>query len=55
VRESLIKNWKTTAAGLLTIGAVLAPIWAPPGIAEKIHNTVLAIAATGLLAAHDPK
>jgi hypothetical protein len=53
--KPLLTNWKTTVAGLLTIAAALAPIWAPAALASKIQASALAIAGTGLLAAHDAK
>ena len=49
----LLKNWKTTLAGVLTIIAALAPIWAPPVMAAKIQASAAVFAASGLLAAKD--
>ncbi|HLH17401.1 MAG TPA: hypothetical protein VKX45_09290 [Bryobacteraceae bacterium] len=46
-------NWKTTAAGLLTLAAALAPIWATPELARKLEMTAGVLAASGLVAAKD--
>lgn len=50
---NIARNWKTTAAGVLALAALLAPIWAPPAIAEKVQKTAAAFSAAGLLAAKD--
>lgn len=50
---NLITNWKTTAAGVLTLAAALAPIWAPPHIAAKIQASAAVFTASGLLLAKD--
>jgi len=51
--SSLLKNWKTTAAGLLALAASLAPIWAPGTVSSKIQATAGVFAASGLVASKD--
>ena len=51
--NALLKNWKTTLAGLLTLAAALAPIWAPPQISAKIQASAAVFAASGLIASKD--
>jgi hypothetical protein len=51
--KSLLKNWKTTLAGALSLAAVLAPIWAPADIASKIQATAGIFAASGLVVSRD--
>ena len=46
-------SWKTTAAGLLTLVASLAPIWAPGKVSSKIQATAAVFAATGLVVSKD--
>jgi hypothetical protein len=48
-----LKSWKTTLAGVLTLAAAVAPIWAPAAIAAKIQATAAVFAASGLIAAKD--
>lgn len=51
--KSFLKNWKTTAAGLLALAASLAPIWAPGGVSAKIQATAGVFAASGLVVSKD--
>jgi hypothetical protein len=51
--KNLLKNWKTTLAGLITLAASLAPIWAPGKVSSKIQSTATAFAAAGLIASKD--
>jgi len=50
---NLLKNWKTTAAGLLALAATLAPVWAPAGVSAKIQATAAVFAASGLMVSKD--
>jgi hypothetical protein len=50
---NLFKNWKTTAAGLLTLAAALAPIWASSAVSSKIQATAAIFAASGLVVSKD--
>ena len=49
----LLKNWKTTAAGVLTLAAALAPIWAPGKVSTRIQATAAVFAASGLVVSKD--
>jgi hypothetical protein len=51
--SNALKNWKTTAAGLLALAASLAPIWAPKAVSSKIQATAAVFAASGLVASKD--
>lgn len=51
--SKLLKNWKTTAAGLLTLAVSLAPIWAPGKVSTKIQATAGIFAASGLMVSKD--
>jgi len=51
--NAIVKNWKTTAAGLLTLVASLAPIWAPGKVSTRIQATAGVFAASGLIASKD--
>lgn len=51
--SKLLKNWKTTAAGLLALAASLAPIWAPASMSSKIQATAGVFAASGLVVSKD--
>jgi hypothetical protein len=51
--NTIMTNWKTTAAGALTLAAALAPIWAPPDLAHKLQMSAGVFVASGLLAAKD--
>jgi hypothetical protein len=53
MKEAFLKNWKTTAAGILALLASLAPIWAPPAVASKIQASAAVFAASGLIASKD--
>jgi len=46
------KSWKTTVAGLITLGAALVPV-AFPQYADICTKVVAAATAAGLLAARD--
>jgi len=48
-----VKNWRTTVAGVLTLAAAIAPIWAPKDLSAKIQATAAVFAASGLVAAKD--
>lgn len=50
--KSFLKNWKTTLAGLIGIGAVVVPIVAPEHSAT-MAKIATAAAAVGLIAARD--
>ncbi len=50
----MVRNWKTTLAGILTLVSGVAPIWAPPEIAQKVQQTGMVVAiAFGLMSAKD--
>jgi hypothetical protein len=51
--SNFFKNWKTTVAGLLTLAAALAPIWASSAASSKIQSSAAIFAASGLLASKD--
>jgi hypothetical protein len=51
--KDFFKNWKTTAAGLLTLAAALAPIWAPSTVSSKVQATAAIFAASGLVVSKD--
>jgi hypothetical protein len=51
--SKILKNWKTTAAGLLTLAATLAPIWAPGTVSSKIQASAAIFAASGLVVSKD--
>lgn len=51
--NAIVKNWKTTAAGLLTLVASLAPIWAPGKVSSKIQASAAIFAASGLVVSKD--
>jgi hypothetical protein len=51
--SAILKNWKTTAAGLLTLAAALAPIWAPGKVSSKVQATAAVFAASGLVVSKD--
>jgi hypothetical protein len=51
--SNILKNWKTTVAGLFALAASLAPIWAPGTVSNKIQATAGIFAATGLVASKD--
>jgi len=50
--KKLLKNWKTTLAGIITSSAVIVPAFAPPyaPIAKQVFGLAVAI---GLIAAKD--
>ena len=48
-----MKNWKTTAAGILMLCGSLSAIWVPPKYLPQINATITAISACGLIAAKD--
>lgn len=50
---NILRNWKTTLAGLIGIAVSLGSIWAPPEYQQRIVATGSAILASGLFLAKD--
>lgn len=51
--NSVLRNWKTTLAGIIGVVVSVSSIWAPPEYQQKIAATGAAILASGLLMAKD--
>ena len=49
--KHILKNWKSSLAGIVGLAVSLSSIWAPPEWQQKIQATGAAILASGLLAA----
>jgi len=47
-------NPKTSVAGLVGIGALIASQWLPAEVQTKVQTSIGLLAASGLLAAADP-
>lgn len=53
--NNILKHPKTSVLGVgIALLFTIASIWAPPQYKEKIHDTAIAIAASGLFVARDP-
>lgn len=50
--EILLKNWKTTLAGLVTIAGVITTTWLPQ-YADELAKVIGVLAGLGLIVAKD--
>lgn len=50
--ETLLKNWKTTLAGLVTIAGVITATWLPQ-YADELAKVIGVLAGLGLIVAKD--
>jgi hypothetical protein len=50
--KNLLKNWKTTLAGIVTIAGVITATWLPQ-YADELAKATAFLAGLGLLAAKD--
>lgn len=50
--QNLLKNWKTTLAGLVAIAGVIAATWLPE-YADEVAKVTGVLVGLGLLAAKD--
>ena len=50
---NILRNWKTTLAGLIGIAVSLVSIWSPSEYQQRIVATGSAILASGLFLAKD--
>jgi hypothetical protein len=48
----IVKNWKTTLAGLVTIAGVVTATWLPQ-YSDEVAKAVATLAGLGLIAAKD--
>ena len=50
--QNLLKNWKTTLAGIMTIAGVITSTWLPQ-YADELSKATAVLMGLGLLAAKD--